>query len=141
MNSDLEKYAYLPLKQFSNRVWRTYEGGALIDKWKNDSPELDGSMPEEWIMSTVTARGTNRPENEGLSLMQTPSGTHLLKELVASNKELYLGKDLAKKFGTTGVLIKMLDSKERLTIQVHPDKEYARACSNQNLGRPSHGMF
>ena len=56
MNTDFQQYAYIPLKQFSNRVWRTYEGGALIDKWKKDSPEVDGSLPEEWIMSTVTAR-------------------------------------------------------------------------------------
>lgn len=135
MNDYLQQYAYLPLKQLPNRVWRTYEGGALIDKWKKDSPEVDGSLPEEWIMSTVIARGKNRPANEGLSLMQTSSGNHSLKELVASNVELYLGKDLAKKFGTTGVLIKMLDSKERLTIQVHPDKEYASAMLNSAFGK------
>ena len=135
MNNSFEQYAYMPLKQFSNRVWRTYEGGALIDKWKKDAPEVDGSMPEEWIMSTVTARGNGRPENEGLSLVETPSGTHSLKELVASNKELYLGKALADKFGTTGVLIKMLDSKERLTIQVHPDKDYAKTMLNSAFGK------
>jgi len=135
MNSVKEQYAYVPLKQFSNRVWRTYEGGALIDQWKRDTPEVDGSMPEEWIMSTVTARGNGRPVNEGLSLVETPSGTYSLKELVASNVELYLGKKLADKFGTTGVLIKMLDSKERLTIQVHPDKEYARKMLNSAFGK------
>ncbi len=135
MNDELQQYAYLPLKQLPNRVWRTYEGGALIDRWKKYSPEIDGSMPEEWIMSTVTARGNNRPVDEGLSMLQTPSGTHSLKELVASNAELFLGKKLAKKFGTTGVLIKMLDSKERLTIQVHPDKEYARTMLNSAFGK------
>lgn len=135
MNTDFQQYAYIPLKQFSNRVWRTYEGGALIDKWKKDSPEVDGSMPEEWIMSTVTARGKGRPDNEGLSMVQTPSGTYSLKELVASNKELYLGKALADKFGTTGVLIKMLDSKERLTIQVHPDKDYAKTMLDSAFGK------
>ncbi|WP_437369860.1 type I phosphomannose isomerase catalytic subunit [Maribacter litoralis] len=135
MNTDFQQYAYIPLKQFSNRVWRTYEGGALIDKWKKAAPEVDGSMPEEWIMSTVTARGNGRPENEGLSMVETPSGTFSLKELVSSNKELYLGKALADKFGTTGVLIKMLDSKERLTIQVHPDKAYAKTMLNSTFGK------
>lgn len=52
-----------------------------------------------------------------------------------SNKELYLGKKLAEKFGTTGVLIKMLDSNERLTIQVHPDREYAKTKLNSNFGK------
>ena len=135
MNTDLQQYAYIPLKQLPNRVWRTYEGGALIDRWKRDSPEIDGSMPEEWIMSTITARGKNRPIDEGLSLIHTPSGTKSLKELVAANAKLFLGDKLAKKFGTTGVLIKMLDSKERLTIQVHPDKDYARTMLNSAFGK------
>ena len=132
---ELQKLAHIPLKQVNNRVWRTYGGGALIDKWKRNTTEKDGSMPEEWIMSTITARGKGRPEEEGLSLMNTPNGLKSLKELVESNKELYLGKKLAEKFGTTGVLIKMLDSNERLTIQVHPDKEYAKTKLNSNFGK------
>ena len=132
---DLQKLAHIPLKQVNNRVWRTYGGGALIDKWKRDSPEKDGNMPEEWIMSTITARGKGRPEEEGLSFVETPYGLKSLKELVESNKELYLGKKIAEKFGTTGVLIKMLDSNERLTIQVHPDKAYAQKMLNSNFGK------
>ncbi len=135
MSTDLEKYAHIPLKQLSNRVWRTYEGGALIDNWKKTNPEVDGNTPEEWIMSTVTARGNGRPENEGLSIIQTDEGNLFLKELIDSNKELYLGKDLAQKYGTTGVLIKMLDSLERLTVQVHPDKEYAKTVFNSEFGK------
>jgi mannose-6-phosphate isomerase len=135
MSEDLQQYAYIPLKQGPNRVWRTYEGGALIDKWKKDSPQIDGSMPEEWIMSTITARGKNRPENEGLSMINTPLGNKSLKELVNSNIDLFLGKTHAKKYGSTGVLIKMLDSLDRLTIQVHPDKEYARTMLNSEFGK------
>jgi len=121
MSKQLEEYAHVPLKQLSNRVWRTNQGGALIDNWKKTSPEIDGSLPEEWIMSAITARGIDRPENEGLSFIETEDGVFSLKELIASNLELYLGKEVAQKFGTTGVLIKMLDSVERLTVQVHPD--------------------
>ncbi|WP_055447080.1 type I phosphomannose isomerase catalytic subunit [Lacinutrix mariniflava] len=135
MSDNLQQYAHVPLKQLSNRVWRTYQGGALIDNWKKTSPEIDNSMPEEWIMSTITARGKDRPENEGLSLIETPDGTLPLKQLIDSNKELYLGKALADKYGTTGVLIKMLDSVERLTVQVHPDKEYAKTVFNSEFGK------
>ncbi len=134
-NEQLEKYAHIPLKQLSNRVWRTYEGGALIDRWKKTSPEVDGSMPEEWIMSTITARGNNRPAHEGLSIIETNEGTFSLEDLIDSNKELYLGKAHAEKYGTTGVLIKMLDSMERLTVQVHPDKEYAKRVFNSEFGK------
>ena len=132
---NFDKYAHIPLKQKSNRVWRTYTGGAMIDRWKLTSPEQDGSFPEEWIMSTISARGKGRPEAEGLSVVQTPEGEMTLKELIDSNPELYLGKTLAEKFGTTGVLIKMLDSRERLTIQVHPDKKYAREMLNSPFGK------
>ncbi|MDA9887075.1 hypothetical protein N8147_02060 [Flavobacteriaceae bacterium] len=135
MNNKLEKHAYIPLKQLPNRVWRTYEGGALIDKWKKMAPETDGSTPEQWIMSTITARGNNRPENEGLSFVETTDGIISLKDLINSNPELYLGKELAQKYGTTGVLIKMLDSMERLTIQVHPDKQYAKTVLNSEFGK------
>lgn len=135
MSEDLQQYAHLPLKQKSNRVWRTYEGGALIDRWKNIQPETDGQMPEQWIMSAVTARGNGRPEDEGLSLIETEAGTIPLKNLINSNPELYLGEELAKKYGTTGVLIKMLDSMERLTVQVHPDKDYARTVFNSEFGK------
>ena len=135
MNEHLQKYAHIPLKQTFNRVWRTYQGGALIDRWKKTSTETDGNMPEEWIMSTITARGKNRPKNEGLSLVETDDGVLPLKDLIDSNLELYLGTKLAQKYGTTGVLIKMLDSMERLTIQVHPDKQYAKTILNSEFGK------
>lgn len=135
MNNHLQKYAHIPLKQLPNRVWRTYQGGALIDRWNKASPETDGSEPEEWIMSTIIARGKNRPKNEGLSMIETPDGDLPLKELIESNLKLYLGEKVAQKYGTAGVLIKMLDSKERLTIQVHPDKLYAKTILNSEFGK------
>ena len=127
---ELVKFAEIPLKQLPNRVWRTYSGGALIDKWKKTQDAIDGSLPEEWIMSTISARGKNRPEKEGLTYVETPLGVITLNELIGAGLNLFLGERVAEKFGTTGVLIKMLDSKERLTIQVHPDKEYARTMFN-----------
>lgn len=135
MNNEIEKLAYTPLKQLPNRVWRTYQGGALIDRWKRSESELDTNEPEEWIMSTITARGKGRPADEGLSLLVTPQGKISLKELIASNPSRFLGDFLAKKYGTTGVLIKMLDSNERLTIQVHPDKEFAKEYLNSDFGK------
>ena len=132
---ELIRFARIPLKQLPNRVWRTYIGGALIDKWKKVQDAKDGSLPEEWIMSTISARGKNRPEKEGLTYIETPLGVITLNELINNNLNLFLGKRVAEKFGTTGVLIKMLDSKERLTIQVHPDKEYARTMFNSEYGK------
>lgn len=133
--NELANLAKSPLKQSPNRVWRTYQGGALIDLWKKIKPEKDGNMPEEWIMSAISARGKNRPPEEGLSRLITPFGLIPLSELVGIDPELFLGKRVAGKFGTTGVLIKILDSKERLTIQVHPDKPFAQAMLDSAFGK------
>ena len=133
--NELVRFAEIPLKQLPNRVWRTYKGGALIDKWKMAQEAVDGSLPEEWIMSTISARGKNRPEKEGLTYVETPLGVITLNELIGAGLNLFLGERVAEKFGTTGVLIKMLDSKERLTIQVHPNKEYARTMFNSEFGK------
>jgi mannose-6-phosphate isomerase len=135
VNNDLIKLAHIPLKQLPNRVWRTYSGGALIDKWNKLQSPIDTTFPEEWIMSTISSRGKNRPEKEGLSLLETPLGQIPVNELINVDLDLFLGKTVATKYGTTGVLIKMLDSKERLTIQVHPDKEYARKMFNSAFGK------
>ncbi len=129
------KYGLLPLKQKPNRVWRTYLGGALIDKWQKTDLDQDGNMPEEWIMSTIVARGKGRPIEEGLSRVITPEGNVLLSTIIATDPTLFLGERIAKKFGAMGILIKMLDSAERLTIQVHPDKEYARTVFNSPFGK------
>jgi len=32
MKRGLQRYTHIPLKQLPYKVWRTYEGGALIDK-------------------------------------------------------------------------------------------------------------
>ncbi|MDR1724422.1 MAG: class I mannose-6-phosphate isomerase [Tannerella sp.] len=127
----LSDYSYIPLQQLPNRVWRTYNGGFMIDKFHHNNNPADSDTPEEWIMSTVTARGDNRPENEGVSLIITKDGAKYLPELIASDPEGFLGK----KRETMGVLIKLLDACERLTIQVHPDKDFARHELNSSFGK------
>ncbi|MBD3352961.1 MAG: hypothetical protein GF364_15875, partial [Candidatus Lokiarchaeota archaeon] len=58
-----------PLKLKSNRVWRTYTGGKLIESLQNVDNPHDSELPEDWIASIVEARnpGQKRPPNEGLS--------------------------------------------------------------------------
>ena len=112
------KYAEIPLKQLPNRVWRSYCGGAMIDRWKNSPSCEDGDMPEEWVASTVVARGDNRPENEGVSVFMLPDGgTVPMTELIAGDEEAFLGERIAREYGNPALLTKMLDSRERLTIQ------------------------
>ena len=126
----------VPLRQKRNRVWRSYTGGKLIDLWQKASDPMDGDMPEEWVASTVVARGNGRPPHEGLSLVELQDGgTAYLKDLIESDKEAFLGKRIAQRYGDTALLVKMLDSCERLTIQVHPDKQFARRFLHSEFGK------
>lgn len=50
---------------------------------------------------------------------------HLLDHIIASDIERFLGKPVAKKFGRLSFLLKLLDVKDMLSIQVHPSKAEA----------------
>jgi mannose-6-phosphate isomerase len=128
---DLKK----PIRLDRAGAWRTYSGGSLIDKLHGIEGSADTNFPEEWIMSTVRARNSGREDVvEGLSMV---SGSDVsLAELIEEHPEELFGRRHIEKFGKTpGVLVKLIDSAERLTIQVHPTKEQARALFNSAYGK------
>ncbi len=119
-----------PLILKPNRVWRTYRGGLLLDSWQGADSPSDGEFPEEWAASLTVAvnRGRERP-GEGLSRAASPDGRgeRILKELISESPQAFLGKKHTARYGSdTGLLVKVLDAAERLTIQVHPDRAFAR---------------
>lgn len=126
----------LPLKLLSNRVWRTYTGGRLIDRWQGRR-ESDGPFPEEWIASITQARNPGLQGGyEGLSEVETPKHRLKLIDLIRSAPEALLGPKHVAAYGNdTGLLVKILDSAERLTIQVHPDPYTARKFFNSLYGK------
>ena len=118
-----------PIKLDNPRVWRTYLGGKLLDAFHGKDGD-DGHFPEEWIMSVTTARNPGH-ENEGSDgLCRTKNGQSL-RSLIESDPEKYLGKPTAD----TGVLVKLLDSAERLGIQVHPNREKAQHLFGSDYGK------
>lgn len=133
-----ENIQFRPFKLSNNRVWRTYAGGECLEQWQGDSNPSDGSFPEEWVASTVIASNAGR-ENivEGLSEIVLENGNRLtLKELIDAYPNEALGKDHTSKYGTaTALLVKVLDAGERLTIQVHPDREFAKTAFDSLFGK------
>ena len=130
------KSKILPLS--STRVWRTYVGGREIERFEGLENPVDGELPEEWIASTVKATNPGREDIvEGLSKLKLPGFEHItLKEVINSNPIAFLGKNHFNKFGNnTGVLVKIIDSLSRLSIQVHPDKRYAKNVMNSDYGK------
>ena len=123
-----------------NRVRRTYLGGGRIDAFTGGSrscatetdaqervpPECGADaqervppmpMPEDWMASTTTAfNGTLEIEGEGLGRLEDG---RLVKDVV----------------GTLPILVKLLDSDERLVIQAHPTVPCAKRLFNSPVGK------
>ena len=122
-------------KLLQNRVRRTYLGGGRIDAFTGGSrccatgaetaaPHADVQervppmpMPEDWMASTTTAfNGTLEIEGEGLGRLEDG---RLVKDVV----------------GTLPILVKLLDSDERLVIQAHPTVPCAKRLFNSPVGK------
>lgn len=126
-----------PIPLDAPRAWRTYLGGAGLDALHGSPSGEDGHFPEEWIMSVVAARNAGREDfpEEGLSHLREHPETSL-KELLESDPEHFLGAAHAHDHGAQlGVLVKLIDSAERLTIQVHPDRATAMELFRSPFGK------
>ncbi|MDD2361878.1 MAG: class I mannose-6-phosphate isomerase [Oscillospiraceae bacterium] len=126
----------LPVKMKSNRVWRIYSGGKLLEEFCGKQLSADGFFPEDWLGSLVEANNPtreNQPLHEGLSL--TEDGC-LFRDILKQDPKGYLGADHIAHLGLSmGILVKLLDSAERLPIQVHPDKQKAREYFCSDYGK------
>ncbi len=144
----LKGLACQPLFLLPNRVWRTYSGGKMIEKWQG-APDSsvggepftkgDDRFPEDWVGSVVRATNIGREyvTDEGLSKVRLEDGSVVtLQQVICSNPAAYLGQAHVEMFGvTTALLVKVLDAAERLTIQVHPDQEFAKIHFDSPFGK------
>lgn len=126
------------LKFLPNRVWRVYRGGACLDRLRGEASPADGSFPEEWIASTVTALNPQRGvEAEGISRVRLADGSEeRFDHLLEREAEELLGPDHPASAGRTpGFLTKLLDSAIRLPVQAHPDREASRRLFHSPCGK------
>ena len=127
----------MSIKFKSNRVWRVYEGGLLLERLKGEAKPQDAHFPEEWIASTVKACNAGRKDPlEGLSVVDSGQGGIPFTEMLAGDPEALLGKAHVAKFGAVpGFLTKFLDSAIRLPLQAHPDRAAAKRLYNSSYGK------
>lgn len=97
-------------------------GGSDICKFKSIQPQQDG-IGESWEVSgvegniSVVSDGEQKGKN--------------LQDLITEYKEKIVGKHNFEKFGTTfPLLIKFIDARDNLSIQVHPDDVLAKKRHN-----------
>lgn len=118
----------------SNRVRRAYEGGSRIDAFTG-CVSGNNNRPEEWLASTVSAFNPDDTPiaQEGLSIL---ADGRLFRDVLAENAEAILGKRLAQKHGgKLAILVKLLDSAERLVIQCHPTVPFAKEYFGSDFGK------
>ncbi|MFI3253788.1 MAG: type I phosphomannose isomerase catalytic subunit [Eubacteriales bacterium] len=125
------------LKLSETRVWRTYQGGVCIDAFHGRTTGENGNFPEDWVGSCTRATNPGREEiPEGLSRVENLPQMPLLAEILEENPENYFGKKHLEVLGKhAGMLIKLIDAQERLTIQVHPDKKFAKEILHSDYGK------
>ncbi|MCL2674270.1 MAG: class I mannose-6-phosphate isomerase [Defluviitaleaceae bacterium] len=124
------------IKLNSERVWRTYLGGAELDRWHGTENPKDGEYPEEWFASvTMSVNTAGESVAEGLATLADAHST-TLKALIDSDPQHYLGAEHVHKYGSSlGFLTKAIDSLTRLGIQVHPSRSDAMALLNSPYGK------
>jgi mannose-6-phosphate isomerase len=124
-NRKLYNMTLYPLK-FNPILKSIIWGGSEICSFKNIQPKQNG-IGESWEISSV--KGSVSIISNGKLAEKT------LNEVLASEKAALVGKKVYERFGNTfPLLIKFIDARENLSIQVHPDDELAKKRHN-SLGK------
>lgn len=107
-------YPFLFKPILKNVIW----GGDAISPFKGIEPVQEG-IGESWEISDV--------EGNVSVVANGPLENRSLDELIRCCGKALVGKKVLEKFGTTfPLLIKFIDARDNLSVQVHPDDELAR---------------
>ena len=103
-------------------VW----GGHFIEKMKG-LPLSGKTIGESWECSA-------HPQHP--SIVTTRDGAKLpLPELLSQNREKILGKEMSQEFDSLPILVKFIDAREDLSVQVHPSDEKAKELGENDSGK------
>lgn len=108
---------------------RPYRGGAGIARFRGTA-HLDEFTPEDFVGSTTEVHAGG-----GVGLSRLPDGT-LLRDAIAHDPVGFLGDEHVRRFGAdTLLLLKLLDTGERLFVHFHPDDAFARSQMSAPRGK------
>ena len=128
----------MPLRLRTNRISYLIPGGALIDRFLG-TEQTDENASQMWIASVTQSVLPNAKSSlsrvmRGMEAEMAAEPT-LLSLIEAAPEEL-LGTAFYRQFGaTTGMLLKLLHSRDRLLVQAHPDKRRAKQYFGLSFGK------
>lgn len=108
----------IPVLLPPNPVQHFYRGGDRIAALRGIVPETD-RQPEEWLAATVSRFG-----DPVTGLAVTEDGAYL-RDLVAADAAAWIGPGRGRDAADVGILVKLLDARQRLPVHVHPDRGFA----------------
>lgn len=110
---------------------RPYRGGAGIARFRRIPGASDDPFtPEDFLASTTTIHGS---DTIGLSMLE-PGVT--LRDAVRAEPQAFLGQAHVERYGAeTMLLVKLLNTAERLFVHFHPDDAFADARFGEPRGK------
>jgi mannose-6-phosphate isomerase len=102
----------------ANQPRRFYRGGARIADFRGE-PDGDGWRPEDWLASATPLAGETTS-----GLTRLPDGV-LLRDAVRADPDGWLGAERVAGVDEPALLVKLLDSGERLPVHCHPGDTFA----------------
>ncbi len=116
-------YPYKMMPVYKDYIW----GGHNLRKLGKSIP--DGQVAESWELSGISGSESK--------IANGPLKGQALTEVIRRYGRLVLGDKFASEKINAGlpVLLKFIDANDRLSIQVHPDDEYAVECEHGKMGK------
>jgi len=112
-----------------NQPRQFYRGGAGIARFRG-TPQPSQYAPEDWVGSTTSI--FSRP---GAGLSRLDNG-ETLRDAIARAPEAFLGPDHVARYGADpALLVKILDTGERLVVHFHPDRDFASRHLGSRYGK------
>lgn len=118
-----------PIVLGPNQPPRFYRGGAGIARFRG-TPQPSQYVPEDWVASTTTIFG-----EAALGLTRLAGGATLRSAIAAAPGD-FLGPDHVARHGAEpALLVKLLDTAERLVVHFHPGREFAGRHLGSRYGK------
>jgi mannose-6-phosphate isomerase len=119
-----------PIALDANQPQTFYMGGGRISRFRGVPEPYVPPRPEDWVASTTARFGH---ASEGMTRLA--DGT-LLRDLIERDPVGWLGEEhIARHGGEPGLLVKLLDSGQRLPVHAHPDRQFALEHLGSRYGK------